>query len=141
MNQALTFVDTNILIYAHDTHDLDKHRTAVSIVTDLWETDTGALSTQVLQEFYNASTKKLKKPLSRWEARERVANYSEWRTVETDALLIVSASKLEEDHTLAFYDALIVEAALRSGATKLLTEDMQHGRRFGNLLIENPFRP
>ncbi|MEV0086300.1 hypothetical protein [Saccharopolyspora sp. NPDC050642] len=55
--------------------------------------------------------------------------------------MIVLAGKLEEDHTIAFYDALIVEAALRSGATKLLTEDMQHGRHFGNLVIENPFRP
>lgn len=140
MNPALTFVDTNILIYAHDTHDLDKQRTAAGIVADLWETDTGVLSTQVLQEFYNATTRKLKKPFSRREARQQVAYYSEWRTVETDTLLIVSASKLEEDHTLAFYDALIVEAALRSGAATLLSEDLQHGRRFGNLLIKNPFR-
>ncbi|MGP4017935.1 PIN domain-containing protein [Saccharopolyspora sp. 5N708] len=79
MNQALTFVDTNILIYAHDTRDLNKHRTAASIVRDLWEPDSGVLSTQVLQEFHNAATRKRK---SRWPVGKHVNG---WRTTANGA--------------------------------------------------------
>ena len=137
---GLVFVDTNILLYAHDRHDPDRSAIAADILRKLWETDTGVLSTQVLQEFYSVATKKLKRPLARADARRVVADYSEWCTVDTDPLLIVSASRLEEDHTLAFWDALIIEAALRAGADILLSEDLQHGRKFGDLVIENPFR-
>ncbi|MGI8307881.1 PIN domain-containing protein [Saccharopolyspora hattusasensis] len=138
MTTELTFIDTNILVYAHIVNGGDlRAAQARQLLKELWATATGVLSTQVLQEFYSVATKKTKLP--RETARKVVAKYAEWDPIRTDPLLIVSASKLEEDHTLAFYDALIVEAALRSGATKLLTEDMQHGRRFGNLVIENPF--
>jgi predicted nucleic acid-binding protein len=61
--------------------------------------------------------------------------------VETTAQLIVSASLLHERHSFAFWDAMIVEAALLSGATTLLSEDLQDGRRIGDLTITNPFRP
>lgn len=135
-----TFVDTNVLVYAHDAHEPAKSALAGQILRGLWATDRGVLSTQVLQEFYSVATKKLPKPLPRPVARGLVADYAEWCSVETDALLIVSATRLEEDHQVAFWDALIIEAALRSGATRLLSEDLQHGRRFGDLVIENPFR-
>lgn len=134
-----TFVDTNILIYAHDTHEPDKQEIAGRILRELWDSDRGLVSTQVLQEFYAVATKKLKRPLSPAEARRVIADYGEWCSIETDPLLIVSASKLSEDHTIAFWDALLVEAALRAGATRLLSEDLQHGRKFGFLVIENPF--
>lgn len=60
--------------------------------------------------------------------------------MNTGPVLIISASRLEEDHSLAFRDALIIEAALLCGATTLLSEDLQHGRKFGTLVVENPFR-
>ncbi|MCP2165621.1 PIN domain-containing protein [Goodfellowiella coeruleoviolacea] len=134
------FVDTNILVYAEDKTNQAHHQTAKALLRELWDTGTGALSTQVLQEFYAVVTRKLRPPLPRAEARRLVADYSEWCVVDTDALLIISASRLEEDHTLAFWDALVVEAALRAGATELLSEDLQHGRRFGPLVVRNPFR-
>ncbi len=74
-------------------------------------------------------------------ARRVVALYAEWPVVETTAQLIVSASLLHERHGFAFWDATVVEAALLSGATTLLTEDLQDGRRVGGLTIRNPFRP
>jgi predicted nucleic acid-binding protein len=134
-----TFIDTNILLYAHDRHDERRSSIAQTILRDLWESDTGVLSTQVLQEFYSVATKKLKHPLPKPVARKIVADYGEWCLINTDPLLIVSASKLEEDHTINFWDALIVESALRANATKLLSEDLQNGQKFGNLVIENPF--
>jgi predicted nucleic acid-binding protein len=134
------FLDTNVLVYAHGTGDEDvRGRTARDIVRRLWRTGTGAVSIQVLQEFYAVATRKLKPPLSRDNARRIVATYTTWEPVAIDVPMIVAASRLEEEHSLAFWDALVIEAALRAGATRLLSEDLQGGRRFDDLLIENPF--
>ena len=132
------FVDTNVLIYAHGVDEEDPRADqARELVAELWKSDAGVLSTQVLQEFYSVAVRKLK--LTREYARGIVASYHAWCSVNTDIGLIVSASKLEEDHKIAFWDALVVESALRANATKLLSEDLQNGRKFGNLVIENPF--
>jgi predicted nucleic acid-binding protein len=139
LDRGVIFIDTNILVYAHDTGAGRRHEVARGVLEQLWDSRAGALSTQVLQEFYAVATRKLKPPLARSVARKLVADYSEWCTVDTDPLLIVSASRLEEDHSLAFWDALIIEAALRSGADYLLSEDLQDGRRFAELVVRNPF--
>lgn len=136
-----TFVDTNVLVYAHDSAAGDRHLLAKKLLTDLWDTQDGSLSTQVLQEFYAVATKKLKPALPRNQARAIVAAYGEWCDVCTEPQLIVAASRLEEEHTIAFWDALIVEAARRAGAELLVSEDMEDGRRFGALTIKNPFPP
>lgn len=135
-----TFVDTNVLVYAHDADAGDRHDKARDLLTRLWESRDGSLSTQVLQEFYAVVTRKLKPPMPREKARAIVAAYGEWCDVATEPQLIVAASRLEEEHTLAFWDALIVQAAIRTGAERLVSEDLQHGRRFGSLTIDNPFR-
>ena len=77
--------------------------------------------------------------MSRREARDLVDAYSHWQLVQIDVPLILAASQLEERHTLSFWDALIVEAARRAGATRLVTEDLQAGRRLAGVLIDNPF--
>jgi predicted nucleic acid-binding protein len=136
---SLCFIDTNILVYAHDKGQKDKHQIARSTLERLWDTDTGALSTQVLQEFYSVATRKLSPAMSHKDARKLVASYGEWCVQNTDTELLVSASVLCERHSLSWWDALIVEAALRSGATTLLSEDLQDGREFATLTIRNPF--
>ena len=133
----LTFVDTNVLLYSQDRRDDRRRGLAQGVLGDLWSSGTGVLSTQVLQEFYNAGTRKLK--LAPSSARQVVALYAEWPVVETTAQLIVSASLLHERHSFSFRDAMVVEAALLSGATTLLTEDLQDGRWIGDLTIANPF--
>ncbi|HZR54307.1 MAG TPA: PIN domain-containing protein [Streptosporangiaceae bacterium] len=135
-----TFIDTNVLVYAHDTDAGDRHAAAKVLLARLWDNRSGFLSTQVLQEFYAVVTRKFKPAMPRPKARAIVAAYGEWCAVATDPQLIVSASRLEEEHTLAFWDALIVQAAIQAGAERLLSEDLQDGRRFGALAIENPFR-
>ena len=135
----LVFIDTNILVYAHDPGEGSKYDTAVAVLKDLWRNGTGVLSTQVLQEFYSVATRKLKPAMPKHEARARVAEYSEWCSMDTNPQLIVSASVLDERHNLHWWDAMILEAAMRSGATTLLSEDMQHGQRFGLLTVRNPF--
>jgi predicted nucleic acid-binding protein len=135
-----TFIDTNVLVYAHDTDAGDKHTRAKTLLAGLWDSRDGCLSTQVLQEFYAVVTRKFKPAMLRPKARAIVAAYGEWCEVATEPQLIVAASRLEEEHTLSFWDALIVQAALRAGAERLISEDLQDGRRFGALTIENPFR-
>lgn len=139
MADETIFIDTNVLVYAHDRSETRKQPLAQALLDDLWRQRTGTLSTQVLQEFYVVATRKFDPPLRRAAAREIVALYSQWPTVQVDVALILAASKLEERHTLSFWDALIVEAARRAGAARLLTEDLQTGRQIGDIKINNPF--
>lgn len=134
-----TFIDTNVLVYAHDADAGDKHAMAKALLADLWDRRGGSLSTQVLQEFYAVVTRKFKPPMPLRKARAIVAAYAEWCDVATDPQLIVAASRLQEEHTVSFRDALIVQAAIRNGADRLVSEDLQDGRCFGALTIENPF--
>jgi predicted nucleic acid-binding protein len=128
-------------VYAHDTDAGDRHAVAKALLAELWDSREGVLSTQVLQEFYAVVTRKFKPPMSRARARAVVAAYGEWCAVATEPQLIVSASRLEEEHTLSFWDALIVQAAIQGGAERLVSEDLQDGRCFGTLTVHNPFRP
>jgi predicted nucleic acid-binding protein len=137
--REITFIDTNVLAYAHDRSESYRQPLAQALLEDLWANGTGRLSTQVLQEFYVVATRKFDPPMSRREAREIVGLYAVWPLIEIDLPLILTASQLEEEHTLAFWDALIVEAARRAGATRLVTEDLQSGREIGGVRIENPF--
>lgn len=134
-----TFVDTNVLVYALDRSEARKQPVAQALLEELWASRTGTLSTQILQEFYVVATRKFDPPLSRRAAREIVALYGAWPLVEIDLPLILTASQLEERHGLSFWDALVVEAARRVGATRHVTEDLQGGRTIGGVRIENPF--
>jgi predicted nucleic acid-binding protein len=135
---VLTFVDTNILVYAHDQSEGHKQPLAQALLEELWASRTGVLSTQVLQEFYVA-TRKFNPPMSRRAAREIVALYASWPLIQVDLPLILMASELDERHKLSFWDALVVEAARRAGAVRLVSEDLQAGRVIGGVRIENPF--
>ena len=133
------FVDTNVLVYAHDRSETQRQPVAQALVAELWRNRTGALSTQVLLEFYVVATRKYDPPMSRRDARQVVDAYSHWQLIQIDVALILAASLLEERHTLSFWDALIVEAARRAGADRLVSEDLQTGRRLAGVLIDNPF--
>jgi predicted nucleic acid-binding protein len=133
------FVDTNILVYAHDLDAGSKHDRAAEIVTQLWQSRNGVLSAQVLQEFYVTLTRKVSSPLSRLEARKLVQKYSHWQVVPDDPPLITQASEIEESYSISFWDALIVSAAYSQNVTTILTEDLNHGQIIEGILIENPF--
>jgi predicted nucleic acid-binding protein len=139
LDDNVTFVDTNVLAYAHDRSESTKQPVAQALLQDLWRSRTGALSTQVLQEFYVVATRKFDPPMTLRAAREVVALYASWAVVEVDVALILAASELEQRHRLSFWDALIVEAAKRAGATRLVSEDFQSGRSIGGVLLEGPF--
>lgn len=134
------FVDTNILVYAHDLSAGDRHAKASAVIEGLWEEETGILSTQVLQEFYVTVTRKVKNLLNPAEAREIIRNYLAWPVQINDPEMTIRASEIEEKNHLFFWDALIVAAALRLQAKKIITEDLNHGQIIEGILIENPLK-
>ena len=115
------FVDTNILVYAHDLDAGNKHDQAAEIVSQVWESRNGVLSTQVLQEFYVTLTRKVSSTLSKLEARKLVQKYSHWHVVLNDPSIIIQASEIEESNNISFWDALIVSAAYSQNVPTILT--------------------
>ena len=140
MTAELVFVDTNALLYAHDRTAGRKREVASDLLGRLWGTRTGALSTQVLQEFYVNATRKLPRPLSAPRARTVIERYATWHVHRIDPADITAASELEKRHRQSFWNALVIVSAGRTGATTLMSEDMQHGRRIAGLRIIDPFR-
>jgi predicted nucleic acid-binding protein len=135
---AKVFVDTNVLVYAHDQREGHKQEMAKQILRDLSQQQSGAVSMQVLQEFYNTVTRKLAFPLPKGEARAIVEDFSYW-CVETTPAEIKLAFQVEDEARIGFWDALIVAAAVRAGATRILSEDLNPGQTIAGIRIENPF--
>lgn len=133
------FLDTNILIYAHDIDAGKKHDVALSILKTIWEEETGIISTQVIQEFYVNVTRKIPNPITPVQARGIILNYFSWQVEPVEPHTILSASEIEEKHILSFWDSLIIATASQSEADKILTEDLNHGHTIEGVLIENPF--
>jgi predicted nucleic acid-binding protein len=133
-----TFVDTNMSIYAHDAAAKLKREVAKSDVGELWSRRTGVLSMQVLQEFYVNVTRKIASPLPKDVARMVVSSYAIW-CVETTPAEISSAFRIEDESRIGFWDALIVASALKCGAIRILSEDLNAGQMISGMRIENPF--
>jgi predicted nucleic acid-binding protein len=133
-----TFIDTNVLIYAHDVDADTKHQIAKAVLRQLWSERTGVLSMQVLQEFYVNVTRKIASPLSKELARLVVSSYAIW-CMETTPAEISAAFRIEDESRIGFWDAMIVSAAAKSGASRILSEDLNAGQRMAGILIENPF--
>lgn len=140
MTAELVFVDTNVLLYAHDRTAGRKRDVAAKLLASLWGTRSGALSTQVLQEFYINATRKLPEPLAAARARSIIERYATWHVHRIEHADIIAASRLEKRHRQSFWGALIIVSAGRLGATSLVSEDLQHGRRIADVVIRDPFR-
>ena len=134
----IVFVDSNILLYAHDRDAGEKRRIAQGILARLAVERRGAMSMQVLQEFYANATRKLTPKLPKHEARDTVEDFKHW-CVETTPEEILHAFEIEDKTHLNFWDALIVAAAKKVGAERILSEDWNHGQRIEGIRIENPF--
>ena len=133
-----TFIDTNVLIYAHDIDANAKNEIAKAVLRELWSDRTGVLSMQVLQEFYVNVTRKIPSPLSKDSARSVVSSYVSW-CMETTPTEISAAFRIEDESRIGFWDALILSSAVKSGATRILSEDLNAGQRIAGILVENPF--
>ena len=135
------FIDTNLWVYRLDQREPEKSRRISTWLRELASDHDIVVSTQVLIELRAVVTRKLKPALSFADTRLALDVLAAFEVVATDANLVLDAHELAQDEQLSWFDALIVEAAIRSRCTKLFTEDMSHGRKFSGLTVCNPFLP
>lgn len=134
-----SFFDTNVLVYLFDADSPDKRKKARALFQKHAEAGDILLSTQVLQEFYVAVTRKLARPLDAAAAAEAVSRFAELPLVQIDSELIVSAIHRSRNSRLSFWDALVMQAAIEGHASTLYSDDMQHGQMLDSLRVVNPF--
>ena len=139
MNADKSFVDTNVLVYAHDRGAGRKHEIAKALVENLWRQRKGVISIQVLQEFYVNVRRKALNPVRPKEAKQLLADYMSWEVVINDGESLLQAVETETHYKISFWDALIVQAANAAGATVLYSEDLSHDQRYGATRVHNPF--
>jgi predicted nucleic acid-binding protein len=137
---SVEFCDTNVLVYAYDRSAGPKHELARTLVMRLWETESGAVSVQVLQELFVTVTRKAAKPLDLTAARQLVADLATWQVAVPDAADVLSAIDATVRWQTSFWDAMILVAAASLGADVIWSEDLQHGQDFDGVVIRNPFR-
>lgn len=133
------FVDANVLVYAFDSSAAGKQRAARQLLERLWESSTGCLSIQVLQEFFVTVTKKVAQPLPVEEATARIREFAAWQVFAPTADDVLAAIALHAQAKIGFWDAMIVLAAAESGCDLLWTEDLSDGQLLRGVRIRNPF--
>lgn len=133
------FVDTNILMYAHDVSAGPKHQRAKALVAELWQTRSGVISTQVLQELCVNLRRKAGRPIDLKTTQNLIADYLSWQVVVNTGESILEALALEGRYRISFWDALVVQAAQASGAEVLYSEDLSDGQTYGTVRVTNPF--
>lgn len=133
------FIDTNVLVYAFDASAGYKRAAAERLLERLWNTGSGCLSVQVLQEFFVIVTDKVAQPLSTDEAADRIREFARWRIFAPGAEDVLAAITLKKQMKISFWDAMIVLAAAESGCDVLWTEDLNDGELLGGVRVRNPF--
>jgi predicted nucleic acid-binding protein len=135
------FLDTNVFVYEVDTRDSAKSKRASALIDSAVGSKLGVVSYQVIQEFFNIALTRFAKPFSVGQAEDYLSlTFKPILAVHSSPRLFLEALHIQAQHQFSWYDALIVAAALQANCSILYTEDMQHGRRIGELRIENPFR-
>lgn len=133
------FIDTNVWVYRLDQREPEKSRRISEWLREVAGEHHIVLSTQVLIELRSVLTRKLKPPMSHEDTRLALNALACFEVMATDTSVLLDAHELAHNEQLSWFDALIVEAAIRSGCDKLFSEDLSHGRKFGNLTVCNPF--
>jgi len=132
------FVDTNILVYAHDRSAGVKHERARGLLEQLWDSGLGVLSTQVLQELCISLRRKVSHPLPVEEVRRLIRDYSTWEVIINTPESVIQALEIEARYKTSFWDALILQAAESSGAALLYSEDLATNQRYRGIRVVNP---
>lgn len=132
------FVDTNVLLYAHDTSAGAKRNAAVALVEGLWASGNGCVSIQVLQELFVSLRQKLPKPLATDAAKDVVEDFARWTVHTPDAEDVLAAIDLHERYRISFWDAMVVRSASQLGCETLLTEDLNAGQHYDGVVVVDP---
>lgn len=133
------FVDTNVLLYAFDGGAGGKHERSATLVRDLWDRRNGCLSIQVLQEFYVNATRKLN--MTADEAYHQVSRFSRWQVHSPEPADVLQAIRMQREHSLSFWNAMIVRSAQQLQCSILWSEDLNPGQRYLGVAVRNPFLP
>lgn len=133
------FLDTNILVCAHDIHEPEKQAAAENLIVASLRSGVGVISAQVLAEFFVTVTRKIRQTMPARRAREEIALLANFEVVETDATLILRAADGSMRWKLSFWDALILAAAERAGCETVYSEDLADGQKYGSVTVRNPF--
>lgn len=139
MNGSRTFLDTNVLVYAFDDDAGWKRERAWEVIDQLNAMGGAVVSTQVLQEFYVVTTRKLARPLPEQDAEDAVRTLCRWPVARSDAALVEAAIGVSRRYQLSLWDALILRAAGETGCSRVLSEDMQSGLEVDGVVVHNPF--
>jgi predicted nucleic acid-binding protein len=135
---AKIFIDTNILVYTVDQFDKEKQKTSRKILKEIAANETVVISTQVLQEFYNACTKKLN--MNPLKAKEYIHNYIEnFEVIQNGPAIIERGIDINIISHISFWDALLIAAAESSNSTEIISEDLNDGQIIDGIKIKNPF--
>jgi predicted nucleic acid-binding protein len=132
-----SFIDTNVLVYAEASDAPDKQQAALALLKQLYETGTGVLSTQVLQEYCNVAIKKLKLPVA--HIRAQLDMYEQFEVVQITPAIIRAGLDLNQTRSVGFYDALIIASAQIAGCNVLFSEDLNTGEVIAGVQLLNPF--
>jgi predicted nucleic acid-binding protein len=133
------FVDTNVLVYAHDRSAGAKHDRAVALMERLWQEHIGCLSLQVLAEFYVTVTRKVPQPLTPAGAAQIVADLTAWRVHAPVVADLLDALALQQRYTISLWDAQVIGSAARLGCAILWSEDLNTGQSYAGVRVANPF--
>jgi predicted nucleic acid-binding protein len=133
------FIDSNIIVYAYDSHDPLKQARAQACITSALVEETGRVSVQVLGEFFVVATRRIKNPLSVPEAEKIVTLLTAMPVTSIDLSLVRRAIETQKEYGISYWDALIVAAAERADCVRVLSEDLNAGQIYNNVLVENPF--
>jgi len=136
---AKYFVDTNVLMYAHDVSAGEKHKRARQLVEELWRDRAGVVSTQVLQELAVNLRRKSARPLDAGAVRQIVIDYMTWQVVVNTGDSILEALTVEERYKVSFWNALMLQSAERAGVDVLYSEDLSNGQFYGLVQVRSPF--
>ena len=140
MSGSRQFVDTNILVYAHDATAGDKRDRARSLLEALWKSREGCLSVQVLQEFFVAVTRKVPKPLDTESAAGIIADLSRWHVHAPGSDDVLSAIDIHRREQVSFWDAMIIRSASQLECQVLYSEDLNPRQQYGSVRVRNPFQ-
>jgi predicted nucleic acid-binding protein len=139
MSGSRQFVDTNVLVYAHDITAGDKHSRARALVEELWNTREGCLSIQVLQEFFVATTRKIPRPLEAPAAAQIIDDLTHWHVHAPAAADVLAAIDIHQRTGASFWDAMILRSAKELGCQTLQSEDLNPGQAYEGVRVLNPF--
>lgn len=138
-NRKWQFIDTNVLVYAHDISAGLKHERAKNLIKELWNSELGCISIQVLQEFYVTVTRKICNPIPPEIAASIISDLGHWRMHTPDIADILGAIEIQKSYNLSFWDSMIIQSAKRLNCYCIWTEDLNHGQAYEGIKILNPF--